>query len=116
MKRSHPSSLSPHPSTSSTSGTSTERKTTVKRVVVFAVLLTLASLAAFAQQQPPTFGEKLDVNVVLLDVIVTDSSGHQILGLDKNDFLVKEAGAEQTVDAVDYFTNRQLLTAQEKDA
>lgn len=90
----------------------------MKRVAVLSVLLILTSFGASAQQQPqpPAFGEKLDVNVVLLDAIVTDSSGHQILGLDKNDFVVKENGVEQPIDAVDYFTNRQLLTEQEKNA
>ncbi len=92
-----------------------ERKLPVKPLALFAVLLTLTPLAAMAQE-PPRFGEKVEVNVVLLDAIVTDSSGHQILGLDKNDFVVKENGVEQPIDAVDYFTNRQLLTAQEQNA
>ncbi len=87
----------------------------MKPLALFAVLLALVSVSALAQE-PPAFGEKLEVNVVLLDAIVTDSSGHQILGLNKNDFVVKENGVEQPVDSLDYFTNRQLLTAQEKNA
>ncbi len=87
----------------------------MKPLAVFAILLALVSVSAVAQE-PPTFGEKLEVNVVLLDAIVTDSSGHQILGLNKNDFVVKENGVEQPIDSLDYFTNRQLLTAQEKNA
>jgi VWFA-related protein len=92
-----------------------ERTPPVKPLAVFAVLLAFLSVAATAQE-PPRFGEKVDVNVVLLDAIVTDSSGHQILGLDKGDFVVTENGVEQTIDSIDYFTNRQLLTAQEQNA
>jgi VWFA-related protein len=87
----------------------------------FAIALSLAALAlpGLAQQQQPQqqpFGEQIDVNAVLLDVIVTDRRGNQMLGLDKNDFVVKENGVEQPVDSVDYFTNRRLLTAREETA
>jgi VWFA-related protein len=71
--------------------------------------------SALAQQQPQ-FGEKLNVNLVLLDAVVTDSRGNQILGLDKDDFVVTENGAPQSIESVDYFTNRQLLTAPESKA
>ena len=78
----------------------------------FIVLLALA-VPAFAQN---TFGEKIDVNVVLIDAIVTDDKGNQILGLDKNDFIVRENGVPQTIESVDYFTNRRLLDAPEGQA
>lgn len=83
--------------------------------ISLALLLTATPLLA-QPQQTPTYGEKLDVNLVLLDAVVTDSRGHQILGLDKNDFVIKENGVPQTVDSVDYFTNRQLLTETESKA
>lgn len=73
------------------------------------------SLPALAQQQP-SFQEQIDVNAVLLDVLVTDSRGNQMLGLTKDDFIVKENGVQQTVDSVDYFTNRRLLNAREEAA
>jgi VWFA-related protein len=75
----------------------------------------LFTAGAFAQQQPQ-FGEKINVNVVLIDAVVTDSRGNQILGLDRNDFLVTENGVPQTVQSVDYFTNRQLLSSPESNA
>jgi VWFA-related protein len=87
----------------------------VKRLAMFAAPFLLWSWTAVAQQ-PPRFREKVDVNVVLLDAIVTDSKGQQILGLDQKDFVVKENGVEQTLDTADYFTNRQLLNAQETNA
>ena len=82
--------------------------------VVVAALLALA-LPAFSQQQAP-FQERVDVNAVLLDVIVTDSAGRHILGLGKDDFVVKENGVVQTIDSVDYFTNRRLLDSREEQA
>ena len=75
--------------------------------------LFVLALPLFAQQP---FEEKIDVNVVLLDVIVTDGRGNQILGLTKDDFVVKENGVAQTVDSVDYFTNRRLLDTREENA
>lgn len=83
----------------------------------FAVLTALLALAlpTFAQEQQP-FQEEIDVNAVLLDVIVTDSKGKQILGLGPDDFIVKENGVVQQIDSVDYFTNRRLLTEREEDA
>jgi VWFA-related protein len=91
---------------------------------IFATFFTFAALAlpALAQNATnstttnTTFGEKVDVNVVLLDAIVTDAKGNQILGLDKDDFIVKENGVAQTVESVDYFTNRRLLNANEQNA
>lgn len=83
----------------------------------FAVLFALAALAmpAFAQEQPQ-FQERIDVSAVLLDVIVTDSRGNQILGLGPDDFIVRENGVEQQIDSVDYFTNRRLLDQREEQA
>jgi VWFA-related protein len=77
----------------------------------FALLL-LNSMPLAAQQ--PAVSERLDVNIVLLDVIITDRSGHQILGLTAEDFVVKENGVRQTLDSVDYFTSRRLLDNREE--
>jgi VWFA-related protein len=85
---------------------------------IFPILLALLASAAMAQQQPPQpgFGEKIDVNVVLLDAIVTDSGGHQILGLGPDDFTVTENGVAQTIQSVDYFTNRKNVSTPESKA
>ena len=84
----------------------------MKRLAFLAILFALPLIA----QDQPKFGEKVNVNVVLLDAVVTDSSGHQILGLDKDDFIVKEKGVPQQVESVDYYTNRKLLNAPEEKA
>ncbi|HEX2060942.1 MAG TPA: VWA domain-containing protein [Thermoanaerobaculia bacterium] len=86
----------------------------MRRITLVFALLALA-LPTFSQQQQP-FQEEIDVNAVLLDVIVTDAKGHHILGLGKDDFIVTENGVEQTIDSVDYFTNRRLLDAREEQA
>ena len=88
------------------------------RSLTVSILSILLSGSALIAQQPaqPAFGERVDVNAVLVDAIVTDSRGNQILGLDKNDFIVAENGVPQTVDSLDYFTTRKLLNAKETSA
>src|SRR5713226_4513255 len=85
----------------------------MKRIGFVAILLTLV-FPLLAQDQK--FGEKIEVNVVLLDSIVTDSHGNQVLGLGKDDFVVKEGGAPQAIESVDYLTNRRLLNGLEENA
>ena len=85
---------------------------------IFAIFLALTAGAAMAQTQPQpsNFGEKIDVNVVLLDAVVTDSTGRQILGLGPNDFVVTENGVAQQIQSVDYFTNRKNVSTPENKA
>jgi len=85
------------------------------RRIATAVALLALSVSALAQDAP-TFQERIDVNAVLLDVIVTDSRGNQILGLGPDDFVVKENGVVQPVESADYFTNRRLLDQREDQA
>jgi len=89
----------------------------MKRSLI-ALAAALLATAPLAQQQTttPPFGEKVDVNLVLLDAIVTDSTGHQILGLGKDDFVVTENGVAQKIDSVDYFTNRKMVDQPENKA
>jgi VWFA-related protein len=87
----------------------------MKRIALLAAVLASLALPGLAQQERP-FAEQIDVNAVLLDVIVTDAKGNQILGLGKDDFVVTENGVRQDVDSLDYFTNRQLLDQREENA
>jgi VWFA-related protein len=89
----------------------------MKRFLILVALGAL-TLPAFSQQQQslPSLSEQIDVNAVLLDVIVTDRKGNHILGLSADDFVIEENGVQQTVDSVDYFTNRRLLTEREEQA
>src|SRR5690242_2058317 len=81
----------------------------------FISLLFIAAATVSAQQTEP-FKAKVDVNLVLLDAVVTDARGNQILGLRKDDFIVKENGVPQNIESVDYFTTRKLLNAPENAA
>lgn len=70
------------------------------------------TVAAFSQQSQ--YEEQIDVNAVLLDVVVTDAKGNQMLGLAKEDFVVTEDGVPQEIDSIDYFTHRRLLDQREE--
>jgi VWFA-related protein len=82
------------------------------RALLFCLLAVTFPLLSSAQ----TLQERVDVDLVLVDVTVTDSRGNQILGLGPEDFIVRENGVEQTIESVDYFTNRRLLTSREEKA
>lgn len=82
-------------------------------------LAALCSTAGMARAQAPEkpqaeFQGKVDVNEVLLDVLVTDASGNVIVGLDKNDFMVKENGKPVTLTGVTFYSNRRLLESTPK--
>jgi VWFA-related protein len=85
----------------------------------FITLLMILAAPLLAQQPQPVaqpFTERVDVNLVQLDAIVTDSRGNQMLGLGKDDFVVRENGQPLPVDSVDYFSNRRLINAPESAA
>ena len=97
----------------------------MRSLAVSILAILLAATAAVAQTppasqtetvQPPPFGEKVEVNAVLIDAIVTDRDGNQILGLEKDDFAATEDGARQALDSADYYTSRKLLNTKEENA
>jgi VWFA-related protein len=68
--------------------------------------------AATAQdnpQQQPQFGERIEVREVLLDALVTDPRGNVIVGLGKDDFVVRENGKPVDLTGVTFYSNRRLL-------
>lgn len=71
--------------------------------------------AAFAQQPAPTepqrgdFGEEVQVNEVLLDVLVTDAKGNAILGLKPEDFVVTEDGKPVDLTGVTFYSHNVLV-------
>ena len=89
----------------------------MKRIqsVVMALFFAAGVVPAFAQPEP-AIQEKVDVNLVLVDVTVTDRDGNQILGMNRDDFVVLENGRPQEIASIDYFTNRRLLTEPENEA
>lgn len=66
---------------------------------VAAILLSLAT--AVSQQQPPAtpapLAERIEVNVVNVDVTVTDRNGQPVSGLTRNDFEILEDGKPQPI-------------------
>lgn len=70
----------------------------------------LAATAAGAQEKPRAeFGEKVEVNEVLLDALVTDRQGKVIVGLDKDDFVVREGGKPVELTGVTFYSSRRFL-------
>jgi VWFA-related protein len=80
-------------------------------VVAAALSLAPAILAQDRPEEKPqgTFGEKVNVHEVLLDVLVTDAKGHVIVGLGKDDFVVKEDGKPVSLTGVSFYSNRNLV-------
>jgi VWFA-related protein len=79
--------------------------------IVISLALTLALItgtAAFAQAPrpgtrlddapAPTFGERIDVRVVNVEVVVTDKSGNRVAGLPPSDFRLKVDGKEVPIE------------------
>src|SRR3954452_3938526 len=57
-------------------------------------------LALFFAQSPqttPTFLETLDVRITNVDVVVTDRAGKAVRNLGRDDFVILENGAPQTI-------------------
>ncbi|HSB36740.1 MAG TPA: VWA domain-containing protein [Thermoanaerobaculia bacterium] len=72
----------------------------MKKLIAF--LAAAFAVAAFGQEQPlPTFREAVEVRVMDLDVVVTDSRGRPVADLTQGEFSVKVDG--KTV-PIDYFT------------
>ena len=83
---------------------------------IFLTALLVVGTAIAQSEEQPQFTEEVDVNLVLIDAIVTNADGEQILGLDKDDFVVEEDGVKQEIESVDYYTNRRLVTGPEEEA
>jgi len=72
-----------------------------------------AAQGAQPAPQPPRFGEKIEVREVLLDALVTDAQGNVIVGLGKNDFVVRENGRPVELTGVTFYSNRRLVQGSE---
>jgi VWFA-related protein len=96
-------------------------KTRSSRIAIALALAVLSGLPVFAadpvQVGSPTGGQategafsaELEVTEVLLDVLVTDSRGNVILGLDRGDFVVEEAGETVNVNSSTFYSNRRYV-------
>lgn len=78
---------------------------------VLALILALGSLPAQGQETPAPkgeFGEDIQVTEVLLDVRVNDKQGNVIIGLQPEDFVVREGGEVVAVETATFYSNLQL--------
>lgn len=78
------------------------------------MLLGLAALGALAQTPDPTgYVLRFDVDLVQVDVVVTDSHGNHVPGLKADDFEVLQDGKPQTVTHFSYVAGSPPGSAQE---
>lgn len=87
-----------------------------KLLITAIILLGTFHISPQEPREESRFEEELDVNVVLVDAVVTDRRGNQILGLGADDFIITENGVRQEIESVDYYTNRRLVTTPEEKA
>lgn len=87
-------------------------RTTTSLILIFLGVLGLALAAAAGAQPTREFGEELEVTEVLLDVLVTDRKGNVIIGLDADDFIVKEEGESVDLTSATFYSNRRYLDAE----
>lgn len=81
--------------------------------LAFLALFTLGQ-AAIAQEDPQgQFEGRIDVREVLLDVLVTDRNGNVIVGLNEDDFVVRENGKPVDLTDVTFYSNRRLVESAE---
>jgi VWFA-related protein len=83
-------------------------KTLVAGLMAVAALV-LSVLPAAAQTTEGQFEGRVDVTEVLLDVLVTDSKGNVILGLEPSDFIVEEKGEPIDVTSATFYSNRRFV-------
>lgn len=75
------------------------------RTILFTLALCALLLAPAALAQDAEFGEEIKVNEVLLDVIVTDKNGTVIVGLQPEDFVVREGREPVQVSDVTFYSS-----------
>lgn len=83
----------------------------MRQRITFAAVAVVAAFVTtwiFAAEEKPNtqFGELVEVSEVLLDVLVTDKKGNVIVGLDAEDFVVKEGGEPIEVASASFYSNR----------
>jgi VWFA-related protein len=81
----------------------------MRRLSFVALVLTAMTFSgpmAAQDEVPPVFVERVEVNVVNIEVFVTDAAGRQVTGLTKEDFQVFEDG--RPVEITNFFTVEQM--------
>lgn len=83
----------------------------VRSMIGLSLMLGLLAFPAIgnAQEAQETFADDVTVSEVLLDVLVTDRDGNVIIGLQADDFIVKEGDETVSVEGAAFYSNRRLL-------
>jgi VWFA-related protein len=84
----------------------------IKQVLTALLALFVCGLSAVAQEtQDPetTIRERLEVTEVLLDVVVTDSSGNIIIGLKPEDFIITDGDRQVRAKTAVFYSNRRFV-------
>lgn len=77
------------------------------RIFAVALLTVVGGITLYAQTPPASsFGEAVEVNVVNVDVYVTDKNGQRITGLGKGDFELLEDGKPVSITNFEVVTGR----------
>lgn len=84
------------------------RRHALPLVLALASFLPLSFGSAEAQPQAE-FEEAVEVEEVALDVLVTDRKGNVVVGLDADDFLVREDGEPVEITDITFYSNRRFL-------
>jgi VWFA-related protein len=77
--------------------------------VALAIALMLPQSSSAQDEPQSEFSGQIDVTEVLLDVLVTDPSGNVIVGLQPDDFIVKDGGKEVEVTSATFYSNRRFV-------
>jgi VWFA-related protein len=86
------------------------RTTTLAIAAALSLAPALVAQDQTQNQQPQgQFEERVEVNEVLLDVLVTDRQGNVIVGLDESDFVVTEDGKPVDLTGITFYSNRRLV-------
>lgn len=88
-------------------------RTAAHRGFVVAVAALAASIAGAGAQQPPRFGERVEVARVIVDVRVLDDRGNPIPGLTPDDFKVTIDGKPARVETATWVGGRETIVDQE---
>ena len=79
-------------------------------IVILALGFCTLPLTAQEQEEPETtIREHLEVTEVLLDVVVTDKTGNIIIGLQPEDFIIRDADREIAAKSATFYSNRQFV-------
>jgi VWFA-related protein len=83
--------------------------------LILPLLATFAlSPMARAADDPPPFGESIDVRVVNVEAVVTDRAGHRVTGLKPSDFRLRVDGKEVPIEYFNEISDGQALAPPEE--